>query len=346
MNAIKIKYGNSNAFLVTNDRTKFDIIDKINTKLDINILDNNEELYLDKYETVLKNSNSITTYISIGKKVMLYLTRINNENICFIIELNTSKNTMYPKIFNVLLNFKSELYSNTLIEAELYKHKTKWYLLLDDILIYRNKKQENYILDNIKLLNNIVDNKHKHSEYDAFSIHCKTYYYIHELEQMISSTKISIKGVNLYYNNKKFIFNFNTQHTVNNIKYDLLPNINKNNIKEDTRTILNSYNEVNQTIKALDVAGKWKLNNTYTVQITKNKVYGIYNAHVYDSQNKIRQLGIIRTSTIEASLDIMKKFNKKTKTKINIIVKFNDYFNKYQFIKFSDHALTPYEQIT
>lgn len=344
MNAVKVNYCNSSGYLLTNERTKYDIITSINNKLNRNILENNNVNYSDKYETILKKNVSMTTFISSGKKVMLYLTKINNDNTCFIIELQKSSGgIIYPKIFNIILQFDEDLYSNTLIGAEIYKNKYNWNLLLDEILIYKNNIYDKHIQLKIRLLNTIVDSKFKSATYDSISIYTKKWFYILNINKMLNDTNIALNGVKFYYKNKTIVFNFSKDSSKLD-KYKILPNINSNTIKQDTIKLLESYNEENIETKLMDIDEKWKLNTEYIVDIIKHNTYGLYNIRVYDNKNNQKILGIMRTPSIEISLKLLELF--KNHRQIKVSVKLNTYFNKYEFISFNNsNSLDSYENI-
>ena len=75
MDTHKIKYCNTNGFLIKNSRFRYDIINKLNRKLGYNSLQIFEKSYSDRLLDVLKNNLIMSTYISFGKYTYMYFTK-------------------------------------------------------------------------------------------------------------------------------------------------------------------------------------------------------------------------------------------------------------------------------
>ena len=115
-------YCNLNGVLIRNERSRFNIIDSLNKKLGWDIHNPIQKIYSERIMASLENKKTMATYITKGKSVYLYLTKIYNENISLIIE-NNSKQDLIHKIISVSLCFDQKLYRNTLFKAELLKTK-------------------------------------------------------------------------------------------------------------------------------------------------------------------------------------------------------------------------------
>ena len=151
MNSHKISYCNSSGFLLKNNRSKFDIIDNIKNRLGYDFINPIYKSYSDRLLPIIKKNNLICTYITSGKSVYMYLTKIYNENICLVIELEKNKQNKYPKIISIPCNFSDTLFNNTLFFGEVYRdHKKKWFFIIEDILLLNGNNPGNTTIKKIK----------------------------------------------------------------------------------------------------------------------------------------------------------------------------------------------------
>lgn len=333
MDILKTKYCNNNGYLIKNNRNKYNILKYINSIMGTDILNKNYKIYSDRLEHILKNRHTLVTYLSIGKPVFLYLTKINGENITLIIEKEKNTNNLYPKIVAISLCLKGELYSNTLISAELYKLDDEWFILLDSVYMYKNKKVIYSYKNNVEVLNNITKD-YPYSELDSCKIIIKKYFTPDKIEDFINSTNIKLKGLKFvnrsnihFYFNKKFI-NYNRENL-----YKLPENCNihiKNKIKELEKNIIESRSHR----KKAD-------SKKFILNLKTSKSYGIYD--LFCDKNKY--MGIARIETIEISQMIINKL--KTVNSFNVSTVWDYNFNKFKIIGIDVVGeLTNYKNIT
>ena len=111
MDGVLISYCNLNGYLIKNQRKRYDIINGLNKRLGYDINNIKTKIYSERIMKNLNNKKTLVTYISSGKQVYLYLTKIYNECLSLIIETNLKD---IPKIIAIPLQFNENLYTNTL----------------------------------------------------------------------------------------------------------------------------------------------------------------------------------------------------------------------------------------
>ena len=226
MDGIMTDYCNLNGVLIRNERSRFNIIDSLNKKLGWDIHNPIQKIYSERIMASLENKKTMATYITKGKSVYLYLTKIYNENISLIIE-NNSKQDLIHKIISVSLCFDQKLYRNTLFKAELLKTKNRWILIIDDILIHENVIKTNPF-SNIHLLHEIFTKHFFTNTLSPFEIKIKKYVSMKNIKDLNKLgpceyfNAIKIIGhkfpIIFHYDTKNIQFEKNTTKKLPNIK--------------------------------------------------------------------------------------------------------------------------------
>lgn len=302
MNSHKIAYCDSNGFLLKNDRTKYDIISKLKAILGYDFLNPINKSYSDRLLPIIKKQKLLATYITTGKYVYMYLTKIYNENICLIIELETNTNNKYPKIISVPCNFRNEFFEkDTLFYGELYRtDKKKWFFLIESIKLHKGAVFKGTIYDNIKLINTVLKTKYKYVPISPFLVKTKKYFTTDAISENIDSLSVNLKGLKLVGLVNSICFYFKNNFYSNKYVLVDLPKLN-NDLKPHILKLNDEYstsNELNLDIidELLDYTEK-----EYILELRKSKIYGIYN--LYARNNKLlEKIGIARTDTIELSV--------------------------------------------
>ena len=278
MNSHKITYCNSNGFLIKNDRSKFDIIDTIKNKLGDDFLNPLNKSYSDRLLPIIQNNNLLCTYITTGKYVYMYLTKIYNENICLIIELETNSNNKYPKIISVPCNFENKLFEkNTLFYGEIYRdYNNKWFFLIESIKLYNNNIYNKNMYQNIKLINTILENSYKYFSLSPFLVKVKKYFTLDKIAENINKLDLKLKGIKfLGLKNPICFYLTNNNYNNNYNKLLKLPKI-KHCLKDNIAKIKQEYVfEKNIDIDIIDTLLEYKEKN-FILELRKSKVYGIY----------------------------------------------------------------------
>ena len=333
MDTYKIKYCNSNGFLVKNSRFRYDIVKDLNKKLGYNSLHIFEKSYSDRLLEVLKSKIIMSTYISFGKYTYMYFTKIYNENVCMIIELS-NRDELFPKIIVIPCQMKDKIFENTLFYGEIYKNKdNSWFYLIESIILYQDKIVKDNILAKIKLMNMIVNEYYTHNLFCPLRLITKKYFNLNEIESSIDEldkNNIKLKGIKFYGLKNPICFYFNTKHyTSNEVNTKILPELDYNladEIKKLNEEYDEEYSNVNQ-----DDTKEFMYDQTYILELRKSINYGIYDIYC-NRDDKIYKIGKAHIPNIELSNQIM--FNKNN----NFIVEgyYNYLFKKFTILSFMD----------
>jgi len=328
MDGLHISYCNLNGFIIKNQRYRYDIIDNLCQKLKYNINNIKSKIYSDRLLKGLTNKKILSTYITNGKQVYLYLTKIYNECVSLIIE--TTNLSEIPKIIAIPLNFSEYLYNNTLFFGEILKTKNNnWMFIIENILLYNNQIIKNNVYKNIELINSIIKNDFKMNDISPFELKIKKFFNIKDTQKELLNLgyQYYYKGIKILGDNLPIIYYFDYNYINNNNNSGnrlILPNIvvyTKKNIDEIySENIIHKQN--NLLLNTIDK--EWLL------IIKKTSTYGIY--HVYsinnNNNNNLIIVGKARIGTIELSNEIIGE------QLDNIIVKciYSEVFKKFNII--------------
>ena len=112
---------------------------------------------------------------------MLYLTIIDNKK--YTIMINKKKDLILIDI-----ELSNELYNNTLLDGELYKHNNNWIFQVNDICIYNNINYHFKSLDTrLEILDTIFEDDY---DFDTFKIVKVNHYTLHYFNDFITNKKI------------------------------------------------------------------------------------------------------------------------------------------------------------
>lgn len=347
MDIHKINYCQTSGFLLKNDRIKHDLISDINSKLGFNPLNLYEKSYSDRLISVLKTKDDIlATYISYGKYVFLYLTKIYNENVSLIIEMDTNKDNMYPKIISVPCSFHESMYEGTLIYGEIFRTKEKtWHFLAEKLYLVENNRVSNDNNTNIGTLNTIIDSGYFYTAVNPFKIQVKKYFNLNEIEASInelSKNNIPIKGIKFYGLKTAINFYFNTNHySKNNYKFTELPN-NTNNVytaKKELTKLMEEEQTYKELSKELPVS---YLPETFYLELRKTSNYGIYELYARTNDKyKLTKVGKARVEMIEMSQQIIND----TRNRFVVMCKYNYIFKKFDIIHIVESSISEYDEV-
>ena len=358
MDTNKIEFCNKYAYNIKNNRIKSDILKKLTEIFQIKIISNNNKLYDQKdIQNLSKYSHYISTLTN-GNKYLLYLTTINNEKYCILIDRKLSHSHKYPKMLVINFRFSDECFNETIFECELVKDQyKKWVLFIDSILVYDNKRLNLNLLDNISKIYDILKNKY----YDDRNIQlCKLnvrrYFVYTELNYLIdkfipkSNYKVlgiifhtvtfNRKNIALYFNNNaippefynsanlEFIKNKESLENANVLEDKLLKEIKKEkeliesrsaDIDEDDLNVLEFLESDTQKIILEE--------KLFTFLVKKDlQLPNIY--YLYDTKkNRVHKNSIARIDTLECSEFMKKLFENKLEYYMEC--KYNDKFKKW-----------------
>lgn len=343
MDATKINFCNSSGFAIQNNRIKSDIIDKIinKHKIDLNMY---EKSYNDSFIQLMDKFNMFSCFITRGKRYILYLTKINNENVSLLIELN-SNDGILPKIIAIPLSINKDMFNETIFVGEMLLHNQNWTFIIDNCKINKGYSTHNKdAIEILKLCNDFISNKITINQLEPFDIKIKKFFAISQLKQELISNKIPLIGVKFLGLKNPIVFYFNSQNynkEINKIK--LLPRYDHNSdvIEKLQRDILNDY-ENQETSNNAEIIIDNIEKKKFTFEIYKSDNYGIYNLGLYKN-NKIVDFGVARINTIELNVELINLLSDNNFTRVKS--SFNKYFNKWEVIEITHEPLSDINEV-
>jgi len=347
MDTHKIRYCNSSGFIIKNDRAKHDIIQTLEDQVGYNPLNLFEKSYSDRLKDTLKDKDIVATYISLGKYVYLYLTRIYNENVALIIELDSNNSNIYPKIISIPCSFNNDLYNGTLLYGEVYRsHSKKWYFLSEKVVLSYGNKSPSNTIKNIELMNKIFDNGYSFTPICPFIIQQKAYFNLNDIEESVGKLKASsipIKGIKFYGLKVAMNFYFNTNHyNKNDYLFKKLPQLRDLNTDNDKKELLKQMNDEMTYVenKVYDM-GNYEAKIFY-LEMRKTDTYGIYELYARtDEKYSLKKVGKARVTMMEMSSQIIQD----TRKVFIVMCKYDYIFKKFNIMHINKGLISLYSDV-
>ncbi len=333
MDTVKNNFGYTNGYFIKNSRIKSDLIKHLKEKYKIDPLLMYEKSYSDRLLDTILDGDSLVCPIYNGSRVLLYLTKIYNENISIIIY--TSNNYIengLPKMLIVPLSFDASLFNTTLFIGDIvnHKHNNKWVLYLERIFIYNGISSNTYsTLSNISLLNKLINQHYTPSFLDPFNIEIKKYTSLTYVEDAINKDKnTGIKGLRFYILKTPIAFYFNT----NNYETlgdgtKLINDLSQTEIENIKKQLLDEFDASGNIIQKITVNDIPEINNIFTFLLKKSESFGLYDLYARNKYEMIN-IGIARIKKIEMNQELDTLF--KTSNSCTVSCKYNYIFDKFE----------------
>lgn len=330
MDTCKINFCNLSGFIITNRRTRSDILKKIIKKHNIDLFNNIEKSYNDNLLAAFENKDIVSCFITRGKKYYLYLTQINNENITMLIDQTYTKDI--PRIITLPMSIDDSLYSDTLFSGEMLLYNNNWSFLIESCKIYSGRCTNNmHILENIRICNDFVDTKIVNNDISPFDLQVKQFFTIDSIKQNLGDNKIPLIGIKFFGLRNPVVFYFSisnykqTQDSVN------LLDSHESNIEYYVKKIQEEYNNI--YVAMLNKTDDKKPDDSvylkeFTLKIDKAKNYGTYDILAFDYKNGYKKIGTSRVKTIETNEDLISIFRQKSSCVVRCI--YNPDFEKWE----------------
>ncbi len=333
MDSVKIRFCDSNGYLIQNARSKSDIIQTLIDKYNLDIFNMYEKSYSDRLIDVIKSKPFYSCLITKGKPYILYLTKIYNQNVSLLIDLK-SKNNMIPKITVVPLSINNELFKDSVFYGEMLNHKGTWVFLIESCKVYKGKSMfKKQPLDIIKLCYNFVANEYKYNLVSSFRIISKKFSDLSELDNLINEAQYDTIGVKFIGLSNPIVFLFNTKNYADRcyLKIRLFDKYSYSHIEKERKELIEEFSsETFSNDPSLEEYIKPTLKNklfTFTIQPSNN--YGLFELY-----NENKNFGIARIVLLETNNQLFKIFSYK---KFCYVSAFYNYkFNKWEVFDFVD----------
>ena len=309
----KVKVSN-----LVSDDTKNNILNELSTKYSLNYSFKNKKLL---------NVNSDFTKITflslqpIGNQYLLYLTRYEHKNYCFLISKKKNNNHQYPQIIVLYYRFNTDLFSGCVFDTNLIKiSENKLILQINDIIVYNNKRINDNIILRQNLILDILNNQYvKDNNISSLDLNVIKLFNIQDIKHILNTIipelpyKIHALCLHSLSNNYSYVY------LINNLK---LKNSSNDKFNIESKVITKNTNEIKNSVS-----------KDCTLKISITEMPDIYNLYI---ENDIF-VGIANIPTLKCS-----KFIKDLLLNNDydyVVCIYNNHFNKWEPLKKSNQNL-------
>lgn len=334
MDVLHINFCNLAGYLIQNKRSKSDIIRSIQKKYNIDIFNIYTNYYSDKIIPQLKTRQIYSCFMTKGKKYMLYLTKIFNENTSILIELNPSDGINY-KVIVVNLSIDDSLFNDTLFYGEMIKHSNNWTFLIETCHVHMGKNTKNKPhVDIISLCQEFFNSFVYNINITPFDIKIKKYFTISNINNNLRNEKHNYMytGIKFYGLRSPTIFTFH-RHTTMPLNIRLLEELSID-IRQDKQNLMEEY-LISDSTELVDINFQCS-ELSFTLIMKPSDIPGIYN--VFSST--LRNIGISRIKTFEMNLMFENHFKNNTECIVSTF--YNNNFDKWEIL----NILSPPQRIS
>lgn len=334
MDIVKINFCENSSYYIKNDRVRYDISKDIQTNYGIDISNYLEKSYSDKLLGPIVNPDTLVTFISIGNRYLLYLTKMYNEPVSILISIDQLENGC-PKMYTCPISLPIEYFSNTIIFSEMIQNRDnqQWYLLLERVLVYNSRVTNKFGLEHIKSLTSIF-NKYIDNPLTPFKLALKKYMTVNELEHEITKVDFPIIGIRFYALRYPIVFYFNTNYyNKDSVEKMVL----QDNFDKELETIEEQLYKL-YTPKHIDrkIGEKRDIDTKkqFILKCKRSNQYGIYNLFtIVNYEDKL--VGPARISSIEVQNKVSDMCRENSACYVVCI--YNHLFSKFEVVDSTDN---------
>jgi len=208
----KISFCNKECFNINNNHTKESIINHIQEKYKLQII-NKQYVLINPHmiRNISYHEHLLSTFTN-GNPYLLYLTKIDNINCSIFIDRKLKTGYSYPKIHCVQYKFDNELFENdTMFTGELVRDiNHNWLFLISDLLIHEGELTKNKnVLVRFQLIHDILDKYYtKDENVEICPIYVKKLFQYNQINEIFTDFMPSLsyvcKGIVFYTLNSQF----------------------------------------------------------------------------------------------------------------------------------------------
>ena len=208
----KISFCNKECFNINNNHTKESIINHIQEKYKLQII-NKQYVLINPHmiRNISYHEHLLSTFTN-GNPYLLYLTKIDNINCSIFIDRKLKTGYSYPKIHCVQYKFDNELFENdTMFTGELVRDiNHNWLFLISDLLIHEGELTKNKnVLVRFQLIHDILDTYYtKDENVEICPIYVKKLFQYNQINEIfidfMPSLSYVCKGIVFYTLNSQF----------------------------------------------------------------------------------------------------------------------------------------------
>lgn len=314
LKTLDISFCDKNALNLVNKEAKELIINNKLKSYDIGMSHKYANIINPRSIRFLSLQPHLITIKTVGANYFLFLTRINELNMCLFIDRKIKKGYTFPRIISTKFSFDDELFTDTLIDGEIVKDdKGNWMFLIGDLILHKGKRETGNIITKYNKLYKILGEHYTPDPIlDICPLRIKKLFkysdYGRLITQFIPSLTYKIRG--LYFNT------LNTSHCNHLFMYN-----------EETKKVRNVTTRTKKPETEIQISNAPKnkdADNIFVIRKTeKPDIYELFQ----NDDNK----GVAHIGKLQISKKIKKYFETKEESQnIKMLCKFNEGFKKWE----------------
>ena len=267
------------------------------------------KVYNDQFSKNLNNPH-IYCLKSSGTPYLLFLSKINGVNYCFLIDKKIKEGYDYPKIFIPPYHFPPEYFKGTLFECELIRNKVKkWSLAINDVYCCKGTSlKKTIIMDRINIIHKCLQNDYQTNDFSNICpIFVKKFFDYKDIDEAIQ-----VFAPNLPYNVRGIYF-VPLRTDYSNILY-LFPKDHSNPVPKPVEQI----------------------KTTKCFRIMKTMKPDVYELYLQENDNLMKQgIALVQTTVLSHTLHGYFE-DRNFDDEILIECRFNERFKKWEPVSLSE----------
>jgi hypothetical protein len=302
-----ISFCDSFALNVKSEDIKKDVLNQIQSKYGLKIIQKHFEIYSESSLVKLKNNPYLMQVKSNGNPYFMFLTCINNVNTCLLVDKKIQQGYFYPRMVIVNTMFADCLFSDTIFDGEMTKtNSSEWVFLINDILVLERKNLSDHnLVKRLNIIHLLLDNSYK--QHGLFHIQVKKFFkcseilLLHEFQKSLNYSSRGIVFASMFLKFKNILLNFNASliKSTHRIKIS--------NINEFIDSPSIEHTQKNEIYSPqIEVKKKFKIKSTGQpdiYEIYENKTY-VGTACINSLETSKLLSEIFANTTLQASYDM------------------------------------------
>ena len=186
----KISFCSNQACNVVEDSFKEEILNILQKNYYVSIKDKNFYIVNSKNIKYIEKNPHFLSVKSSGSLYYLFLTKIENKNLCFFIDKKIKEGHNYPRIISVNYRFSDELFNNTLFNGELLRDKDEnWLYIINNLVLLKGEIMKNkHINYKLNQVYDILSNYYQKDEHlEICPLYVKRLFANHEFNYLINN---------------------------------------------------------------------------------------------------------------------------------------------------------------
>ena len=306
----KISFCSNQACNVVEDSFKEEILNILQKNYYVSIKDKNFYIVNSKNIKYIEKNPHFLSVKSSGSLYYLFLTKIENKNLCFFIDKKIKEGHNYPRIISVNYRFSDELFNNTLFNGELLRDKDEnWLYIINNLVLLKGEIMKNkHINYKLNQVYDILSNYYQKDEHlEICPLYVKRLFANHEFNYLINNyiPNLNYNCRGIYFEGirdlKNHLFLIPRGHKFTPNKNVNSPSVNSSSVNK-SNVNSSSVNKKEQK-KNVDISNRENM----VFMVRKTEISDIYNLYCI-KDNDIYKYGGAHISNLRTSKYMRKCF--------------------------------------